>query len=104
MAEEQKEPQEVTTKEPQQVTIKNLIKLEAGKRLALHNRKKRDEKKAQSKLNQYYDTGAVIAVGVIGDLGYYIYCTKKGESPSHPQPPQQPPGRPCPQTSKSEMD
>ena len=55
MAEEQKEPQQVTTKEPQQVTqvakepqrvtTKNLKKVEAGKRLAVHNRKKREEKR-----------------------------------------------------------
>ena len=30
-------------------------------------------------MNQYYGIGAVLAVGVIGDLGYYIYRTKKGE-------------------------
>ena len=52
MAEEQKEPQQVqrvTTEEPQevqqepqQVTTKNLKKVEAGKRLAEHNCKKRE--------------------------------------------------------------
>ena len=59
MAEEQqvmKEPQQVTTKEPQQVTMKDPKKVEAGKRLAAHNRKKR-ELKAQSgmrsKVSQY---------------------------------------------------
>ena len=84
MAEEQKEPQQVTTKEPQevqqepqQVTTKNPKKVEAGKRLAAHNRRKREEKKVQSEasrgVNQYYDIGVVIAVEVIGGLGYYIY-------------------------------
>ena len=69
--------------EPQQVTAKNLKKVEAGKRLAAHNHKKREVKKREeqaqleSGLNQYYSIGAVIAVGVIG-LGYYIYRTKKG--------------------------
>ena len=33
------EEQEVTTKEPQQVTTKNPKKVEAGKRLAEHNRR-----------------------------------------------------------------
>ena len=78
------EPQQVTTKEPQQitkepqrVTTKNPKKVEAGKRLAESNRKKREVKK-QAKLeasgvNQYYGIGAVIALGVIGGLGYYIY-------------------------------
>ena len=49
--------------------------------LAESNRKKREAKK-QAKLeangvNQYYGIGAVIALGVIGGLGYYIYRTKK---------------------------
>ena len=86
------EPQQVTkeqqqvpqvTKEPQRVTTKNPKKVEAGKRLAESNHKKRETKK-QAKLeargvNQYYGIGAVIALGVIGGLGYYIYRTKKVE-------------------------
>ena len=47
-----------------------------------------------SGVNQYYGIGAVIAVGVIGGLGYYIYQTKKREVPNRalqaPTPPQQP--------------
>ena len=42
-----KEPQQVTTKEPQQVTTKDPKKVEVGRHLAAHNRKKR-ELKAQS--------------------------------------------------------
>ena len=96
-----KEPQQVTTKEPQRVTkepqgkatqvqrvtTKNPKKVEAGKRLAESNRKKREAKKReQAKLeasgaNQYYGIGAVIALGVIGGLGYYIYRSKKVEQP-----------------------
>ena len=92
------EPQQVTTKEPQRVTkepqratTKNPKKVEAGKRLAESNRKKREAKKReQAKLeasrnwrpvNQYYGIGAVIALGVIGGLGCYIYRTKKVEQP-----------------------
>ena len=76
-----KEPQQVT-KEPQvqRVTTKKPKKVEAGKRLAESNRKKREAKKKeeQSKfekngVNQYYGIVAVIALGVIGGLGYYIY-------------------------------
>ena len=103
-----KEPQQVTqvTKEPQvqRVTTKNPKKVEAGKRLAESNRKKREAKK-QLKLevrgvNQYYGIGAVLALGVIGGLGYYIYRTKKGEQPqrNNPKP------HPQPQTNKFEMD
>ena len=105
-----KEPQQIT-KEPQgeaaqvqRVTTKNPKKVEAGKRLAESNRKKREAKK-QAKLevigvNQYYGIGAVLALGVIGGLGYYIYQTKKGEQPqqNNPKP------HPQPQTNKFEMD
>ena len=92
----------------QRVTTKNPKKVEAGKRLAESNRKKREAKK-QSKLeksghwrlvNQYYGIGAVLALGVIGGLGYYIYQTKKGEQPQRNNP------KPHPQlqTNKFEMD
>ena len=67
-------------KEPQQVTTKNPKKVEAGKRLAESNRKKREVKKREeqvkleaSGVNQYYGIGAVLSLGVIGGLGYYIY-------------------------------
>ena len=89
MAEENqvtKEPQDVATqakqitKEPQRVTTKNPKKVEAGNRLAETNRKKREAKKREeqvkleaSGVNQYYGVGAVLALGVIDGLGYYIY-------------------------------
>ena len=86
MAEENqvmKEPQQIM-KEPQRVTTKNLKKVEAGKRLAESNHKKREVKKREeqvkleaSRVNQYYGIGAVLALGVIGGLGYYIYRSKK---------------------------
>ena len=102
-----KEPQQIM-KEPQgeaaqlpsgaqpaqRVTTKNLKKVEAGKRVAAHNHKKREVKereeqvkleKTASRVNQYYGIGAVIALGVIGGLGYHIYLTKKGDQPSNPQ-------------------
>ena len=126
MAEEnqvQQEPQKVTTEKtqqvttemPQRVTMKDLKKIEVGKRLAAHSRKKRELKAQESEgVNQYYCTGAVIAVGVIGGLGYYIYGTKQpSHGPSEPgvmqrphtqlrnPPPQSPPR---PQTNKFEMD
>ena len=102
-----KEPQQIT-KEPQgkatqvqRVTTKNPKKVEAGKRLAESNRKKREAKK-QVKLeasgaNQYYGIGAVLALGVIGGLGYYIYRSKKGEQPEQNKP------HPQPQTNKFEV-
>ena len=98
------EPQQVT-KEPQQVTTKDPKKVEAGKRLAAVNHKKREARKREEQaqlekigVNQYYGIGAVIALGVIGGLGYYIYQSKKGEVPNNP------PKQPSPQTNKFEMD
>ena len=106
-----KEPQVTTetqrvTKEPQRVTTKNPKKVEAGKRLAESNHKKREAKK-QAKLeaggvNQYYGIGAVIALGVIGGLGYYIYRSKKGEQLQQNNPKPYPQMQP--QTNKFEMD
>ena len=105
-----KEPQQVT-KEPQRVTTKNQKKVEADKRLAAHNHKKREEqRKEQAKLeksasgvNQYYGIGAVIALGVIGGLGYYIYWSKKGPTPREVMMPvsQQPHPQAQPQTQWS---
>ena len=92
-----KEPQQVM-KEPQRVTTKNPKKVEAGKRLAEHSCKKREEQVQLEKtagwgfpsgVNQYYGIRAVIALAVIGGLGYYICQSKKGgqgeEQPSNPQ-------------------
>ena len=78
---QQQVQQQVTTKEPQQrVTTKDPKKVQAGKRLAAINCKKREVKKREeqvqlekSGVNQYYGIGAVIALGAIGGLGYYIY-------------------------------
>ena len=70
------------------MTAKNPKKVEAGKRLAESNRKKREVKKReeQAKLeasivSQYYGIGAVLALGVIDGLGYDIYRSKKVEQP-----------------------
>ena len=105
------EPQRVT-KEPQRVTTKNPKKVEAGKRLAESNHKKREAKKREqvkleaSGVNQYYGIGAVIALGVIGGLGYYIYRSEKGEQPQQNNPKPYPQMQPQtqPQTNKFEMD
>ena len=82
--------QQQVMKEPQQVTTKDPKKIEAGKRLAAINHKKREVKKREeqaqlerttSGVNQYYGIRAVIALGVIGSLGYYIYQSRKGPAP-----------------------
>ena len=90
------EPQQVQ-QEPQRVTTKDPKKVEAGKRLAVINRKKREVKKREeqaqlergftSGVNQYYGLGAILALGVIGGLGYYIYRSKKGEEVNMPRNP-----------------
>ena len=115
MAEENqvtKEPQgeaQQIIKEPQRVTTKNPKKVDAGKRLAESNRKKREAKKReeQAKLevigvNQYYGIGAVLALRVIGGLGYYIYRTKKVKQPQQNNPKPHPETQP--QTNKFETD
>ena len=63
--------------------------------------------KKQSKLeaggvNQYYGIGAVLALGVIGGLGYYIYRTKKVEQSQQNNPKPHPQTQP--KTNKFEMD
>ena len=87
--------------------MKNPKKVEAGKRLAESNHKKREVKKKEeqsklekSRVNQYYGIGAVLALGVIGGLFYYIYRTKKVEQQNNPKPHPQT----QPQTNKFEMD
>ena len=68
------------TKEPK--------KVEAGKRLAEYNRRKREElakaQKIESKpkptSSQYYGAGAVMAVVALGILGYCAYRSKKGDT------------------------
>ena len=67
----------------QQVTMKDLKKVEVGKRLAEFNRRKREELKVQKieeqkreveptiTSSQCYGIGAVLAVVVIGGLDYY---------------------------------
>ena len=66
--------------------------------------KKREEqvKLEASGVNQYYGIGAILALGVIGGLGYYIYRTKKVEQPQRNNPKPHPQMQP--QTNKFEMD
>ena len=90
------------------MTTKNPKKVEAGKRLAESNHKKREVKKREqakleaSRVNQYYGIGAVLALGVIGGLGYYIYRSKKVEQPKQNNPKTLPQAQL--QTNKFEMD
>ena len=107
-----KEPQQVkqVVKEPQRVTTKDPKKVEAGKRLAAINHKKREGKKREeqaqleiSGVNQYYGIGVVIALRVIGGLGYYIYWFKKGHVSLEVMMPYNPPQQPH-QSNKFEID
>ena len=99
-------------KEPQRVTTKDPKKVKAGKRMAAINCKKREAKEREEQatlekigVSQYYGIGAVIALEVIGGLGYYSYWSKKGgQGEEQPSNPQQNNPKPHPQASKFEMD
>ena len=93
-----------------QVTMKDPKKVAVHRRLAEYNRKKREELKAQKseaepKLtsSSCYGIGAVLAVGVIGGLGYYLYHAKKGEV-NNIVPHQQPSPQQHPEANKFEME
>ena len=78
----------------------------------MHNRKKREEQRKEqaqlekTRVNQYYRIGAVLALGAIGGLGYYIYWSRKGPTPREVTMPAS--QQPCPQeqvqANKFEMD
>ena len=72
--------------EPAQVTLKDPRKVAAGKRLVKYNCRKKEELAQKSKaqdsetkltLSQACGIGAVIAVGVLGLLDYYVYQSRK---------------------------
>ena len=104
-----KEQQQIT-KGPQRVTTKNPKKVEVGNRLAAYNRRRKEKKREEqvqfekSRVNQYSGIRAVIALGVIGGLGYYIYQSKKGPATREVMMPHNPPQQQRPQTNKFEMD
>ena len=88
--------------EENQVMTKDSKKVELGKRLTEYNHRKREELKAnksQVEPTLTYVTGAVLAVEVIGSLGYYVYQAKKGVTNSVA-----PSQQPRPQTNKFEME
>ena len=69
----------------QQVTMKDPKKVEVGKRLAEYNHRKTEELakalRSEPKLtsSQYYGTGAIVAIGALGIIGYCVYQSKKGD-------------------------
>ena len=80
-------PKEMTTKGPKEVTTKDPRRVEQGKKLQQYNRRRKEEWEVQKSAYQYV-IRVVIAVGVIGGLGYYLYQAKKGEV--NVKPPQTP--------------
>ena len=64
----------------QQVMTKAPKKVEAGEKLTNYKRRKREQiktEKSESKNNlTYHGAGAVIAVGVLGVISYYVYWAK----------------------------
>ena len=76
--------------EQNQATTKDPKKVEAGKRLAEYNCKKREELKAQKSevepkltLSTCYSIGALLAVGVIGGLGLLHLPSQERRSQCH---------------------
>ena len=97
IGETRKSPKKETMRGPKEMTTKDPKKIESGTRLAEWNHKNKKAKK--SKVGQYYSIGVVLAVGVMGSLGYYLYQAKKEKVNVVPNNSPQP----CPQTNKSEM-
>ena len=99
-----------TTKGLKEETTKDPRRVEQCKKLQEYNRRKREAQKSKEQkseeqksevltLNQY-SIEAVLAVGVIGGLGYYLYQAKKGEVNAIPRP--RPPQ--WPKANKFEME
>ena len=94
--------------EENQVTTKDPKKVEASKRLAEYNHRKREMQKSEEQKSQksYVLTSrmcySILAVGVIvGSLGYYVYQAKANNIVPNQQPS---PQQPRPQTNKFEME
>ena len=88
-----------------QAMTKDPKKVEVGRTPAEYNRRKREELKVQKSevlpSSQCYGIGAVLAVGAIGCLGYYLYQAKVNNVVPHQQPS---PQQSRPQTDKFEME
>ena len=64
------------------------LKVETGKKLANYNHWKREdltkalniEREPKPTSSQCYGTGAIVAIGAFGVLGYYVYQSKKGDA------------------------
>ena len=72
-----------TTKGPSRVITVDTKKREQGLRVAEWNCQNRGKLKAQKnepKPSQYYGTGAVMAVGALSILSYYVYQSKKKDA------------------------
>ena len=72
------EQTQVIVEAPLLVTTKDPKKVAAGKKLAEFKRRKKEElaqeaKARESKPKLSHSVGAVIVIGVLGLLGYYIY-------------------------------
>ena len=75
----------------QQVTKKDPKKVEAGRRFAEYNCRKREQMKTQKSKSEtklpYYGAGAVVAIGASGVIGYYslrlLRRLRANEAPVH---------------------
>ena len=91
--------------EENQVTTKDPKKVETGKRLAEYSRRKREAQKSEELKSQKSEVltsstcYGILAVGVIGGLGYYLYQAKVNNIV-----PQQPSPQQLPKSNKFEME
>ena len=94
----------------QQITTRDPKKIEQGKRLAEHNHRKREElarvkaqkSESETKLT-YYSAGAVVAIRVLGIIGYYVYQSKTPKEALVNQPKETPVKQPKKTPDKFDM-
>ena len=96
------------TEQEQQVMTKDPKKVESGKKLAQCNHKNRGKLKAQKSKSRtnlpYYGAGAVVAIGLLGVISYYVYQSKTPKNNPANQSKEAPVYQPKNITDKSNMD
>ena len=111
LREENKVTSNKVAEQVQQVSTKDTNKVKTGKRLAEHSSRKREElacvkaqkSEGETKLT-YYSTGPVVAIRVLGIIGYYVYQYKTPKEAPVNQPKEIPVQQPKKTPDKFDMD